>query len=151
MEDFNTIFPVFTQDDVTTLTAEEWINPLSHSPGKWASIQVILAVAHMLPRSSRSDPHRSSLHLKSALQTLNEMMLASPDLWAFKSILVMAFLFMADFAGRQCSFLISTAVHLSNYLDLGISEPRPTLTFNEIEHRRMLFWLTAALDLEYES
>jgi hypothetical protein len=148
MEDFNTIFPVFTQDDVTTLTAEEWINPLSHSPGKWASIQVILAVAHMLPRSSRSDPHRSSLHLKSALQTLNEMMLASPDLWAFKSILVMAFLFMADFAGRQCSFLISTAVHLSNYLDLGISEPRPTLTFNEIEHRRMLFWLTAALDLE---
>ncbi|KAL2801819.1 fungal-specific transcription factor domain-containing protein [Aspergillus granulosus] len=148
MENFNTIFPVFTQDDATTLIAEECMNPLSHSPGQWASIQVILAVAHMLPRSGRSDPHRSSLHLKSALQALNEMMLAPPDLWACKSILVMAFLFMADFAGRQCSFLISTAVHLSNYLDLGKSDPRPTLTFNEIEHRRRLFWLASALDLE---
>jgi hypothetical protein len=150
MEDFNIIFPVFTQDDVTTLFAEDYINPLSHSPGQWASIQVILAVAHMLPRSGRSDPHRSSLHLKSALQALNEMMLAPPDLWACKSILMMAFLFMADSAGRQCSFLISTAVHFSNYLDLGKSEPPPTLTANEIEHRRTLFWLASALDLEYE-
>ncbi|KAL2795492.1 hypothetical protein BJX66DRAFT_301742 [Aspergillus keveii] len=148
MEDFNIIFPVFTQDDVTTLFAEDYINPLSHSPGQWASIQVILAVAHMLPRSGRSDPHRSSLHLKSALQALNEMMLAPPDLWACKSILIMAFLFMADSAGRQCSFLISTAVHFSNYLDLGKSEPPPTLTANEIEHRRTLFWLASALDLE---
>ncbi|KAI9044667.1 fungal specific transcription factor domain-containing protein [Aspergillus affinis] len=131
MEDFNTIFPVFTQDDVTTLFAKKCMNPLSHSPGQWASIQVIFAVAYMLPRSGRSDPHRSSLHLKSALQVLNEMMLAPPDLWACKSILVMAFLFMADFAGRQCSFLISTAVHFSNYLDLGKSEPQPTLTANE--------------------
>ncbi|KAL4985796.1 hypothetical protein BDW68DRAFT_179411 [Aspergillus falconensis] len=148
MEDFNTNFPVFTQDDVKTLLAENCMNLISHSPGQWASIQVILAVAHMLPRSGRSDPHRSSLHLKSALQALNEMMLAPPDLWACKSILVMAFLFMADSAGRQCSFLISTAVHFSNYLDLGKSEPRPTLNANEIEHRRMLFWLAAALDLE---
>ncbi|PYI35773.1 hypothetical protein BP00DRAFT_432870 [Aspergillus indologenus CBS 114.80] len=93
MEKFNITLPVYTPADIDSLFAGNYADPQVHGPGQWASIHVILAVAYMLPSTRGQPDHQiSSLYMKGALQAINEILLAPPDLWACKSILVMAVL-----------------------------------------------------------
>ncbi|RAL07370.1 fungal specific transcription factor domain-containing protein [Aspergillus homomorphus CBS 101889] len=149
MEYFNITFPVYTLSEIECLFAENYADPRLCSPGQSASIHVILAVAYMLPsENSRPDHQRSAMFMKSALQTISEIVLAPPELWACKAILVMAVLFLAASAAHPCSSLISVAVQISNQLGLQRSEARPGLSMDDVHHQHLLFWLICAIDTE---
>ncbi|RAK73143.1 fungal specific transcription factor domain-containing protein [Aspergillus fijiensis CBS 313.89] len=148
MEYFNLTLPIFTQADVDALFAGNYTDPQVHGPGQWASLHVILAVAYMLPSTAgRPDHQTSALFMKGALQAINEILLAPPDLWACKSTLVMAVLFLSLSAAHPCSSLIAIAVQICNQLDLGNSEAL-RCSVEERQSRDLLFWMVCAMDNE---
>ncbi|PYH42417.1 fungal specific transcription factor domain-containing protein [Aspergillus saccharolyticus JOP 1030-1] len=149
MEYFNVTFPIFTRAEIDSLFADNYADPQLHGPGRWTSIQVILAVAYLLPGSRGQPDHQvSALFMKGAMQTINELLLAPPDLWACKSIVVMAVGFLAMAAGHPCSSLISIAVQISNQLGLGKTAAQAGLSPDQVQHQRLLFWMVCAVDIE---
>ncbi|RAH78400.1 hypothetical protein BO86DRAFT_402798 [Aspergillus japonicus CBS 114.51] len=149
MEKFNITLPVFTQADIDSLFAGNYADPHLHGPGQWTSIHVILAVAYMLPSTRGQPDHQiSSLFMKGALQAINEILLAPPDLWACKSILVMAVLFLSLSAAHPCSSLIAIAVQISNHLDLGNAGSLLRCPVEERQDRHLLFLMICAMDNE---
>ncbi|PYH92368.1 hypothetical protein BO71DRAFT_357474 [Aspergillus ellipticus CBS 707.79] len=151
MEYFHAIVPLFKQSDILSLFADEDIHFRSRSAGEWASINAILAVAHMLPgddAGDQPDHAKSSLFLKTALEAVNELYLGPPDIRGLQALLVMACVFLSASAARPCNFLISVAIHISDQLGLGRADS-PSVVFPEdAQYGQTIFWFAYCLDRE---
>ncbi|RAK96480.1 fungal specific transcription factor domain-containing protein [Aspergillus ibericus CBS 121593] len=151
MDYFNVMFPVFRHSDIPFLFPGGQVDMRSQSPGQWASINAILAVAYMLPRNGASPEtghQKSWLFLKNALEAVSELYLGPPDIQGLQALLVMAVLFLAASAARPCNFLISVAIHISDQLGLGRAEDISALSVEETQQRQTVFWLAYCLDRE---
>ncbi|GLB10796.1 hypothetical protein AtubIFM57258_007207 [Aspergillus tubingensis] len=151
LEDFNVTFPLFRRSDLLLLFERAHLDMRYQSPGQWAIMNAVLAVAYMLPDngvSKQPDHQKSWLLLKNALEAVNELYLGPPDLRGLQGLLVMVVLFMAASAARPCSFLISVAIHISDQLGLGTTEDISIFTEEEKQERQTVFWLAYCLDRE---
>ncbi|PWY86731.1 hypothetical protein BO70DRAFT_386049 [Aspergillus heteromorphus CBS 117.55] len=151
VEYFNVLFPIFKQSELLSLFAEEGVQMWSQSAGGWASINVILAVAYMLPGNGAGDQpdhEKSSLFLKAALEVVNELYLGPPDIRGLQALLTMTILFLSAAASRPCNFLISVAIHISDQLGLGRADIPPIFSPEEARHGQTIFWFAYCLDRE---
>ncbi|OJJ66204.1 hypothetical protein ASPBRDRAFT_59881 [Aspergillus brasiliensis CBS 101740] len=151
MEDFNVTFPLFRRSDLLHFFERAHVDVRFQSPGQWAIINAVLAVAYMLPdngASQQPDHQKSWLLLKNALEAVNELYLGPPDLRGLQALLVMVVLFLAASAGRPCNFLISVAIHISDQLGLGTTDDISIFSDEEKQERQTVFWLAYSLDRE---
>ncbi|GLA43305.1 hypothetical protein AnigIFM63309_001035 [Aspergillus niger] len=149
--DFNVTIPLFRRSDLILLFEKAHLDMRCQSPGQWAIMNAVLAVAYMLPDngvSKQPDHQKSWLLLKNALEAVNELYLGPPDLRGLQALLVMVVLFMAASAARPCNFLISVAIHISDQLGLGTTEGISIFTDEEKQDRQTVFWLAYCLDRE---
>lgn len=90
---FNSLCPVFQPSSLLSLCEENNLQGLLNFPGRWASLNVVLAIGYMVRIKNTSivqaDRQKSWLFMKNALGALNELCFGLPDLWTVQALVGM--------------------------------------------------------------
>ncbi|CAI7573974.1 unnamed protein product [Penicillium glandicola] len=126
LQQFNPLCPIFQPSSLLSLCDDDNLQGIFNSPGRWASLNVVLAIGYMLRVKDSSlvqiEHQKSWLFMKNALGVLNELCFGLPDLWTVQALLGM--------------------------IRLERSEDRSGLCSEELEQRRRIFWIAYCLDKE---
>ncbi|OQE87631.1 hypothetical protein PENNAL_c0019G09709 [Penicillium nalgiovense] len=126
LQQFNSLVPIFQPSSLLSLCDDDNLHGIFNSPGRWASLNVALAMGYMLRIENNSpvqiDRQKGWLFMKNALGVLNDLCFGFPDLWAVQALLGM--------------------------IRLERSENESGLCPEEVEQRRRIFWIAYCLDKE---
>ncbi|KAK4242289.1 hypothetical protein C8A03DRAFT_40410 [Achaetomium macrosporum] len=149
-ENFNCIFPLFHQPTFMHLVERQYSSDPYTGSGWWASLNVVLAIAHRLRVMSNLVPQEEDDkawdYMKNAMAVISELMMRNTDLLSVQALLGMS-LFMQGTPNPQPSFLlIATAIRLSHTIGLHKRGTGFNLNPIEIEQRKRVFWIAYMLD-----
>ncbi|KAF2101599.1 hypothetical protein NA57DRAFT_34115 [Rhizodiscina lignyota] len=148
-QNFNCMFPLFHEPTFMHLVDKHYSRDPYEGSGWWASLNVVLAIAHRLRVMSNLVPQEEDQkawgYLKNALAVQTELTIRNTDLLSVQALLGMA-LFLQGTPNPQPSFfLVAAAIRLSH--SIGLHKRGPfNLNPNEIEQRRRVFWIAYMLD-----
>jgi hypothetical protein len=93
LQQFNSLVPIFQPSSLLSLCEDDNLQGIFNSPGRWASLNVALAMGYMLRIENNSpvqiDSQKGWLFMKNALGVLNDLCFGFPDLWAVQAPLGM--------------------------------------------------------------
>ncbi|CAP98669.1 Pc22g13810 [Penicillium rubens Wisconsin 54-1255] len=152
LQQFNSLIPIFQPSSLLSLCEDDNLQSIFDSPGRWASLNVALAMGYMLRiennSSVHSDRQKGWLFMKNALGVLNGLCFGLPDLWAVQALLGMVVFLMGTLSSQPCGYLISSVVRICHQIRLERSENESGLCPEEVEQRRRIFWIAYCLDKE---
>ncbi|KAE8359549.1 fungal-specific transcription factor domain-containing protein [Aspergillus caelatus] len=149
-ENFNCMFPLFHEPTFMHLVERQYSRDPYEGSGWWASINVVLAIAHRLRVMSNLVPQEEDkkawLYLKNAMGVLTELTMRNTDLLSVQALLGMS-LFLQGTPNPQPSFfLVAAAIRLSHSIGLHKRGSGFGLNPVEIEQRKRVFWIAYLLD-----
>ncbi|KAJ5372010.1 hypothetical protein N7517_004016 [Penicillium concentricum] len=152
LQQFNPLCPIFQPSSLLSLCDDKNLQDIFNFPGRWASLNVVLAIGLMLRVKNSSvvqaEHQKSWLFMKNALGVLNELCLGPPDLWTVQALLGMIVFLLGTLSSQPCGYLISSVVQICHQIRLERSEDGSGLVPEELEQRRRIFWITYCLDKE---
>lgn len=93
LQQFNSLCPIFQPSSLLSLCEESNLPGLLNFPGRWASLNVVLAIGYMVRIKNTSivqaDRQKSWLFMKNALGVLDELCIGLPDLWTVQALVGM--------------------------------------------------------------
>ncbi|TLD37047.1 hypothetical protein E2P81_ATG02829 [Venturia nashicola] len=149
-ENFNCMFPLFHEPTFMHLVDKHYSRDPYEGSGWWASLNVVLAIAHRLRVMSNLVPQDEDQkawgYLKNAMAVQIELTIRNTDLLSVQALLGMA-LFLQGTPNPQPSFfLIAAAIRLSHSIGLHKRGSGFNLNPSEIEQRKRVFWIAYMLD-----
>ncbi|KAJ5520711.1 hypothetical protein N7463_001164 [Penicillium fimorum] len=152
LQQFNPLCPIFQPSLLLSLCDDDNLQTIFDFPGRWASLNVVLAIGFMLRVKGSSfvqvEHQKSWLFMKNALGVLNELCFGPPDLWTVQALLGMIVFLLGTLSSQPCGHLISSVVQICHEIRLERSEDGSGLFPEELEHRRRIFWIAYCLDKE---
>ncbi|OJD36257.1 fungal specific transcription factor domain-containing protein [Diplodia corticola] len=147
---FNCMFPLFHEPTFMHLVDKHYSEDPYEGSGWWASLNVVLAIAHRLRVMSNLVPQEEDQkawgYLKNALAVQTELTIRNTDLLSVQALLGMA-LFLQGTPNPQPSFfLVAAAIRLSHSIGLHKRGSGFNLNPAEIEQRKRVFWIAYMLD-----
>ncbi|BDD59917.1 hypothetical protein MAP00_005087 [Monascus purpureus] len=149
-DNFNCLFPLFHEPTFMYLVERQYSRDPYEGSGWWASINVVLAIAHRLRVMNNLVPQEEDkkawLYLKNAMAVLTELTMRNTDLLSVQALLGMS-LFLQGTPNPQPSFfLVAAAIRLSH--SIGLHKKGAALGLNpvEVEQRNRVFWIAYLLD-----
>ncbi|KAH6723774.1 fungal-specific transcription factor domain-containing protein [Leptodontidium sp. MPI-SDFR-AT-0119] len=145
---FNDTFPLFEEDFFI-----QKLNDLETSirdPGFWASLNVVLALAHrfQLSKQNTMDEGEAWKYFQNAMGIVNQLTLLPPSLIATQALIGMAIVTQGTPNPAPYAFLNSAAMKMAQQLDLhrSVQYQDPSLGVAEIEQRKRVFWIAYFMD-----
>lgn len=93
LEQFNLLCPIFQPSSLLLLCEEKKLQGLLNFPSRWASLNVVLAIGHMVRIKNTSTVQagrqKSWLFMKNALGVLNDLCFGLPDVWTVQALIGM--------------------------------------------------------------
>ncbi|KAJ5685810.1 hypothetical protein N7536_008429 [Penicillium majusculum] len=152
LQQFNSLCPIFQPSSLLSLCEESNLPGLLNFPGRWASLNVVLAIGYMVRIKNTSivqaDRQKSWLFMKNALGVLDELCFGLPDLWTVQALVGMILFLMGTLSNQPCGYLISSVMRICHMIRLERSESGSVLCPEELEQRRRVFWIAYCLDKE---
>ncbi|KAG0156138.1 hypothetical protein PDIDSM_3314 [Penicillium digitatum] len=152
LQQINSLIPIFQPSSLLSLCEDDNLQGILNIPGRWASLNVVLALGYMLRIKNSSlvqtDRQKSWMFMKNALGVLNELCFGLPDLWTVQALIGMIFFLLGTLSSQPCGYLISSAMRLCHQIRLERCESGSGLRAEELEHRRRIFWIAYCLDKE---
>ncbi|OQD65797.1 hypothetical protein PENPOL_c005G08732 [Penicillium polonicum] len=152
LQQFNSLCPVFQPSSLLSLCEENNLQGLLNFPGRWASLNVVLAIGYMVRIKNTSivqaDRQKSWLFMKNALAVLNELCFGLPDLWTVQALVGMILFLLGTLSNQPCGYLISSVMRICHVIRLERSDNGSALSPEELEQRRRVFWIAYCLDKE---
>ncbi|OQE26069.1 hypothetical protein PENFLA_c007G03850 [Penicillium flavigenum] len=152
LQQFNSLVPIFQPSSLLSLCDDDNLQGIFNSPGRWASLNVALAMGYMLRIENNSSVHidrqKGWFFMKNALGVLNDLCFGLPDLWAVQALLGMVLFLLGTLSSQPCGYLISSVVQICHQIRLERSENESGLCPEEVEQRRRIFWIAYCLDKE---
>lgn len=149
-DNFNVLLPLFHEPTFMHLVERQYSRDPYEGSGWWASMNVVLAIAHRLRVMNRLVPQEEDkkawLYLKNAMGVLTELTMRNTDLLSVQALLGMS-LFLQGTPNPQPSFfLVAAAIRLSH--SIGLHKRGSLFNFNavEVEQRKRVFWIAYLLD-----
>ncbi|KAG4433349.1 hypothetical protein IFR05_011177 [Cadophora sp. M221] len=145
---FNTAFPLFEENFFI-----QKLNDLETSiqdPGFWASLNIILALAHRFQLSKQNviDEGEALKYFQNAMGVVSQLTLLPPSLISTQALIGMAIVTQGTPNPAPYAFLNSTAMKMAQQLNLHRSAQYqdPNLSSAEIEQRKRVFWIAYFMD-----
>ncbi|CAG8895661.1 unnamed protein product [Penicillium egyptiacum] len=152
LQQYNSMVPIFRPSSLLSLCDDDNLHDIFNFPGRWASLNVALAMGHILRIENSSvvqiDRQKGWLFMKNALGVLNDLCFGLPDIWAVQALLGMVIFLLGTLSSQPCGYLISSAVRICHQIRLERSENESGLCPEEVEQRRRIFWIAYCLDKE---
>ncbi|OJJ51339.1 hypothetical protein ASPZODRAFT_127402 [Penicilliopsis zonata CBS 506.65] len=149
-ENFNCMFPLFHEPTFMHLAERQYSRDPYEGSGWWASINVVLAIAHRLRVMSNLVPQeedkRAWLYLKNAMGVLTELTMRNTDLLSVQALLGMSLFLQGTPNPQPAFFLVAAAIRLSH--SIGLHKRGSSFGLNpvEVEQRKRVFWIAYLLD-----
>ncbi|KAH3447608.1 hypothetical protein KXV91_001854 [Aspergillus fumigatus] len=149
-DNFNCMFPLYHEPTFMHLVERQYSRDPYEGSGWWASINVVLAIAHRVRVMSNLVPQEEDrkawLYLKNAMGVLTELTMRNTDLLSVQALLGMS-LFLQGTPNPQPSFfLVAAAIRLSHSIGLHKRGSGFGLNPVEVEQRKRVFWIAYLLD-----
>jgi hypothetical protein len=145
---YNRFLPLFDEGD---FMAEFQLKYSTSSPTDacwWACLNVVLSIAHRLRALSSSDPVREDKsacgYIQNAMDVVAELNVRS--LSAVQALVGMACVLQGTPNPEPASMLVGAALRLAQAMNLHRESPNSSLTAEEAEKRRRVFWKVYILD-----
>ncbi|PLB43647.1 hypothetical protein P170DRAFT_417884 [Aspergillus steynii IBT 23096] len=153
LQTVNVLCPLFQPSVLMSIFDCHDLDAMFQFPSRWACINVVLAMGHILRIKDRSvaqpEHQKSWQFIKNALGALTEICLGPPDLWAIQALIGMVFFLLGTPNAQPCSFLISTAINLAHQIGLERTDEEQSISDpEEREQRRRIFWIAYCIDRE---
>ncbi|KAJ5390048.1 uncharacterized protein N7496_001116 [Penicillium cataractarum] len=149
-ENFNCMFPLFHEATFMHLVERQYSRDPYEGSGWWASINVVLAIAHRLRVMSNLVPHEEDkkawLYLKNAMGVLTELTMRNTDLLSVQALLGMSLFLQGTPNPQPAFFLVAAAIRLSHSIGLHKRGSGFGLNPVEVEQRKRVFWVAYCLD-----
>lgn len=148
----NSIIPLFSEDAIVQMLQKYYTMPEEQSPSKWAAINVILALATLLPLSSSNNPDLASRdgkiseYVHNAQTALSAIITREESLLGLQIVLGLVIISHTKKDARPAVILIGTAVRLAHRLRLHTKRALETLSEDEAVQRHRVFWITYLFD-----
>jgi hypothetical protein len=117
---------------------------------RWASINIILALAHEYrfsnSQKSEKDREKAWLYYKNALSVFSELVMRRTDLLSVQALLGMALFLRGNSSTQSTVPVVTAAIRSSHRMGLHREIPRPYLGKIEQEQRRNVFWIAYVID-----
>ncbi|KAL3446540.1 fungal-specific transcription factor domain-containing protein [Aspergillus insuetus] len=146
----NLMFPLYHEETFMQLVEWQYTQQTCDDAARWASINIILALAHEYrfsnSQKSEKDREKAWLYYKNALSVFSELVMRRTDLLSVQALLGMA-LFLRGNSGTQSTVpVVTAAIRSSHRMGLHREIPRPYLGKIEQEQRRNVFWIAYVID-----
>jgi hypothetical protein len=146
----NLMFPLYHEETFMQLVEWQYTQQTCDDAARWASINIILALAHEYrfsnSQKSEKDREKAWLYYKNALSVFPELVMRRTDLLSVQALLGMA-LFLRGNSGTQSTVpVVTAAIRSSHRMGLHREIPRPYLGKIEQEQRRNVFWIAYVID-----
>ncbi|KAH7305653.1 fungal-specific transcription factor domain-containing protein [Rhexocercosporidium sp. MPI-PUGE-AT-0058] len=147
---FNGAFPLFEEDFFIRKLDD--LETSIQDPGFWASLNVILALAHRFQTSFHVDKaleeSEAWKYFQNALGVVNQLTLLPPSLISAQALIGMAIVIQGTPNPAPYTFLNSAAMKMAQQLDLhrSVRDQDPSLSAAEIEQRKCVFWIAYFMD-----
>ncbi|KAJ0423978.1 fungal-specific transcription factor domain-containing protein [Aspergillus carlsbadensis] len=146
----NLMFPLYHEETFMQLVEWQYTQQTCDDAARWASINIILALAHEYrfsnSQKSEKDREKAWLYYKNALSVFSELVMRRTDLLSVQALLGMA-LFLRGNSGTQSTVpVVTAAIRSSHRMGLHREIPRPHLGTIEQEQRRNVFWIAYVID-----
>ncbi|KAL4740208.1 fungal-specific transcription factor domain-containing protein [Aspergillus similis] len=152
LQNFNCLCPLFEQAKLISLFNGDNLSTALRVPSCWASVNVVFALGIAFRVKDRTVAHsehqRSWLFIKNAFGTIHDLCLGQPDLWSIQALLGMSIFFLGTMSAEPCCFLAAAAIRMSEQIGLGRLNEDITLSSEDMEHQRRIFWIAYCLDRE---
>ena len=152
-DSFNTVVPLFNEDDfMDKFFLQYTAEPLAEV-GWWAALNVALAIAYRM-RGMRT-LQTMELNIKAcgfiqnALSVAQDLTLSKPDLLSIQALLGIAIVLQGTPNPRPASIIVAAAVKLSQSLGLHRQSTLAGLGEKQTEQCRRVFWIGYMLDKDY--
>ncbi|KAI5290839.1 hypothetical protein KEM54_000294, partial [Ascosphaera aggregata] len=149
-ENFNCLFPLYHEPTFMHLVERQYSRDPYEGSGWWASINIVLAIAHRLRVISNLVPQEEDklawLYLKNAMGVLTELTMRNTDLLSVQALLGMALFLQGTPNPQPTFFLVAAAMRAAH----GIGLHKRGYGFNlnpvEVEQRKRVFWIAYLMD-----
>ncbi|KAI9376335.1 fungal-specific transcription factor domain-containing protein [Aspergillus egyptiacus] len=152
LQNFNSLCPLFQQDQLASIFNHDRLEVAVQESAYWACANVVLAlgIAFRIKDGSiaQSEHQRSWLFIKNALGAFHDLCLGQPSVWSVQALLGMSIFFLGTMSAEPCSLLVTAAIRMMRQIGFGCREESVTLSPDEKEHRRNLFWIAYCVDRE---
>ncbi|KLJ11001.1 hypothetical protein EMPG_13710 [Blastomyces silverae] len=149
-ENFNCVFPLFHEPTFMHLVERQYSRDPYEGSGWWASMNVVLAIAHRLRIMSNLVPQEEDkkawLYLKNAMGVLTELTMRNTDLLSVQALLGMSLFLQGTPNPQPTFFLVAAAIRLSHSIGLHKRGSGFGLNPIELEQRKRVFWIAYILD-----
>ncbi|KAF9884810.1 hypothetical protein FE257_001226 [Aspergillus nanangensis] len=146
----NRLFPLYHEASFMRLVEWQYTQQTCDDAARWASINIILSLAYEYrfsnSQKSERDREKAWLYFKNAMSVFTELTLRRTDILSVQALLGMA-LFLRGNSGTQSSLpLITAAIRSCHRMGMHRNIPRPSLSQEEQEQRKRVFWIAYVLD-----
>ncbi|OJD19708.1 hypothetical protein AJ78_00331 [Emergomyces pasteurianus Ep9510] len=149
-ENFNCVFPLFHEPTFMHLVERQYSRDPYEGSGWWASMNVVLAIAHRLRVMSNLVPQEEDkkawLYLKNAMGVLTELTMRNTDLLSVQALIGMSLFLQGTPNPQPTFFLVAAAIRLSHSIGLHKRGSGFGLNSIELEQRKRVFWIAYILD-----
>ena len=147
---FNSFFPLFDEDEFLQEFHSRYLDSAPSKPGWWASINVVLSLAHRFRAMRTLEPAyetaQSCRYIHNALAVVSQLNLLHNSLAAVQALVGMTVVIQGTPHSHAASVLIAAAVRLAQSMGLHRQINDPSLTEAQMEQRKRVFWVTYFLD-----
>jgi hypothetical protein len=148
----NSIIPIFSEDAIAQMLQKCYSIPEQRSQYTWAAINIVLALAALLPSSPSSSLDLSSgdgkvaTYVNNAQTVLSAIMTHEESILGLQVVLGLVIISHTMKDSRPAVVLIGTAVRLAHRLRLHIKSTLETLSEDEAVQCHRVFWITYLFD-----
>ncbi|KAH0435626.1 fungal specific transcription factor [Colletotrichum camelliae] len=145
---YNRFLPLFDEEDFLREFHLKYSTSNPEDASWWACLNVVLSIAHRLRGLRTLNPtHENNLagvYIKNALSIVSELNVASIS--AVQALVGMAFILQGTPNPEPASMLVAAALRLAQALNLHREASDTSLTKEQAEIRRRVFWKVYVLD-----
>jgi hypothetical protein len=146
----NLIFPLYHEKTFMELVEWQYTQQTCDDAARWASINIILALAceyrYSNSQKTERDREKAWLYYKNALSVFPELVLRRTDLLSVQALLGMA-IFLRGNSGSQATMpIVTAAIRASHRMGLHREIYRPYLSRLEQQQRKNVFWIAYIID-----
>ncbi|KAL2850032.1 fungal-specific transcription factor domain-containing protein [Aspergillus pseudodeflectus] len=146
----NLMFPLYHEETFMQLVEWQYTQQTCDDAARWASINIILALAHEYrfsnSQKSEKDREKAWLYYKNALSVFPELVMRRTDLLSVQALLGMALFLRGNSSTQSTVPVVTAAIRSSHRMGLHREIPRPYLGKIEQEQRRNVFWIAYVID-----
>ncbi|EKG18524.1 Transcription factor fungi [Macrophomina phaseolina MS6] len=149
----NVVVPLYHQDTFIFQLYENLSSGSKPSAGWWASLNTVLALAHICRSRSTFFPQelekKAWQYMKGALAIQAEQPSLDFDVTSVQALVGMALFFqITSFNSQMPSMMLATAIRIAQGIGLHMNSEDPNISAVEKEQRRRVFWIAYIFDRE---